>query len=53
MVDVDRWVQLAYRLPREPSAPRLAVWRRLRGLGVAQLLDGLVKALLADASRRA
>jgi hypothetical protein len=36
------WVLLAYRLPREPSAPRLAVWRRLKRLGVAQLLDGLV-----------
>jgi hypothetical protein len=36
------WVLLAYRLPREPSAPRLAVWRKLKRLGVAQLLDGLV-----------
>jgi hypothetical protein len=36
------WVLLAYRLPREPSAPRLAVWRRLKRLGIAQLLDGLV-----------
>ena len=39
---------LAYRLPREPSTPRIAVWRRLRRLGVAQLLDGLV-ALPLDA----
>ena len=39
---VGSWVLLAYRLPREPSAPRLAVWRRLKRLGVAQLLDGLV-----------
>src|SRR5215211_4515604 len=36
------WVLLAYRLPRQPSAPRLAVWRKLKRLGVAQLLDGLV-----------
>src|SRR5215217_2320418 len=36
------WVLLAYRLPREPSAPRLAVWRKLKRLGVAQLLHGLV-----------
>jgi hypothetical protein len=36
------WVLLAYRLPREPSTPRIAVWRRLKRLGVAQLLDGLV-----------
>jgi ChrB-like protein len=42
-----RWVFLAYRLPREPSTPRISVWRKLRRLGAAQLLDGLV-ALPAD-----
>lgn len=42
---------LAYRLPREPSAPRLAVWRKLKRLGVAQLLDGLV-ALPLDSRNR-
>ena len=35
------WVMLAYRMPREPSTPRIAVWRRLRQLGVAQPVDGL------------
>jgi hypothetical protein len=35
------WVLLAYRLPREPSTPRIAAWRKLRQLGAAQLLDGL------------
>jgi len=44
-------VLLAYRLPREPSTPRIAVWRRLRRLGAAQILDGLV-ALPADARTR-
>jgi ChrB-like protein len=39
---VGRWVLLSYRIPREPSAPRLSVWRKLKRLGVAQLLDGLV-----------
>lgn len=42
------WVLLVYRLPRQPSTPRIALWRKLRRLGVAQLLDGLV-ALPADA----
>ena len=45
------WVLLAYRLPREPSAPRLAVWRKLKRLGAAQLLDGLV-ALPLDSRNR-
>ena len=40
-VDGD-WVLLAYRLPRDPSTPRIAVWRKLKRLGVAQLVDGLV-----------
>ena len=37
-----QWVLLCYRLPREPSTPRIAVWRKLKRLGVAQLGDGLV-----------
>jgi hypothetical protein len=45
------WVLLAYRMPREPSTRRIAVWRKLRRLGVAQVVDGLV-ALPADARTR-
>jgi hypothetical protein len=45
------WVLLCYRLPREPSTPRIAVWRKLRQLGAEQVLDGLV-ALPADARTR-
>jgi hypothetical protein len=45
------WVLLAYRLPREPSNPRVTVWRKLERLGVARLGDGLV-ALPADARTR-
>ena len=51
MRQTDDWVLLAYRLPRVPSTPRSAVWRKLRRLGVAQLGDGLV-ALPADARTR-
>ncbi|MEM9132825.1 MAG: Chromate resistance protein ChrB [Actinomycetota bacterium] len=36
------WVLLNYRIPREPSTPRITVWRKLKDLGVAQLGDGLV-----------
>lgn len=42
---------LAFRLPREPSTPRIAVWRKLKRLGVAQVLDGLV-ALPLDSRNR-
>lgn len=45
------WVLLAYRLPREPSTPRSALWRKLRRLGAAQVLDGLA-ALPLDARTR-
>ena len=51
MAEPFEWVLLAYRLPREPSTPRITVWRKLKRLGVAQLLDGLV-ALPADARSR-
>lgn len=51
MIRQGRWVLLAYRLPREPSTPRIAVWRQLRRLGVAQVSDGVV-ALPLDARTR-
>src|SRR6266536_1796336 len=35
------WLLLAYRMPREPSTPRITVWRKLARLGVAKLGDGL------------
>ena len=47
----EDWVLLSYRLPREPSTVRVAVWRKLKRLGVVQVLDGLV-ALPADARTR-
>lgn len=51
MSDRLEWVLLAYRLPRDPSGPRVAVWRKLRRLGAVQVVDGLV-ALPADARTR-
>ena len=51
VADRGEWVLLCYRVPREPSTPRIAVWRKLRRLGVVQVGDGLV-ALPADARTR-
>src|SRR5260370_5294584 len=48
MAGAIEWLLLSYRMPREPSTPRITVWRKLARLGVAKLGDGLV-ALPADA----
>jgi hypothetical protein len=45
------WVMLVYRLPRTPSTPRINLWRKLRRLGVAQVVDGVV-ALPLDSRNR-
>lgn len=42
---------LIYQLPREPSTPRISVWRKLKRLGVAQLAPGVV-ALPYDATTK-
>jgi hypothetical protein len=44
-------VLLVYRLPREPSRHRVAVWRKLRDLGALYLKDG-VAVLPEDAVTR-
>jgi hypothetical protein len=51
MAGTSEWVLLAYRLPREPSTPRITVWRKLRRLGVLQLVDGLVALPATPANR--
>jgi hypothetical protein len=48
---MTRWVLLTYKLPREPSTPRIALWRSLRRLGAVQVADGVV-ALPHDARTR-
>jgi len=47
----QRWLILIYRLPREPSRPRVAAWRKLKALGALYLQDGVV-ALPEDAVSR-
>ena len=48
---VAQWVLLAYRLPREPSTPRITLWRKLNRLGAARITDGLA-ALPLDSRTR-
>jgi HPt (histidine-containing phosphotransfer) domain-containing protein len=40
---------LVYRLPREPSTPRIALWRRLRQLGAVRPVDDV--AMLPQTAR--
>jgi hypothetical protein len=46
-----RWLIFIYRIPREPSRPRVAAWRKLKTLGALYLQDGVV-ALPEDAVTR-
>jgi hypothetical protein len=48
---MQEWALLVYRLPREPSTPRIALWRRLRRLGATQLLDGVAALPLTPDTR--
>jgi hypothetical protein len=50
-VERPSWVLLVYRLPREPSRHRVAVWRKLKDLGALYIQDGVV-ALPEDATTR-
>lgn len=50
-MEKPRWVLLVYRLPRDPSRHRVAVWRKLKTLGALYLQAG-VAALPEDAVTR-
>jgi hypothetical protein len=38
---LSRWVTLVYKVPREPSATRVYVWRKLKTLGAISLQDAV------------
>jgi hypothetical protein len=40
-MSVRTWLLLAYRVPREPTANRVYVWRKLRRLGAIALQDAV------------
>lgn len=48
---MDIWILLSYKIPREPTAQRVYVWRKLKRLQ-AQLLDGSVWVLPATPRTR-
>jgi hypothetical protein len=38
---LSRWVTLVYKVPRDPSATRVYVWRKLKTLGAISLQDAV------------
>jgi hypothetical protein len=38
---LDRWLLMTYRVPREPSAGRVYVWRKLKQLGAIAVQDAV------------
>ncbi len=34
-----QWLMLSYQLPREPSAPRVQIWRKLKKIGAILIQD--------------
>jgi Protein ChrB, N-terminal len=40
-MDASRWLLLNYKVPAEPASKRVALWRRLKGLGAVYLQNGV------------
>ncbi len=36
-----KWLLLAYKMPPEPARSRIAIWRKLKGMGAAYLQNGV------------
>ena len=36
-----RWLLLTYKVPAEPASKRVALWRRLKGMGAVYLQNGV------------
>lgn len=36
-----KWLLLTYKVPAEPNAPRIALWRKLKGMGAVYLQNGV------------
>jgi len=40
-MDASRWLLLTYKVPAEPAAKRVGLWRRLKGMGAVYLQNGV------------
>lgn len=40
-MDTQNWLLLTYKVPAEPSRKRVALWRRLKGMGAVYLQNGV------------
>ncbi len=40
MMDIN-WLLMTYKVPAEPAAKRIAIWRRLKGMGAIYLQNGV------------
>ncbi len=40
-MEADRWLLIAYKVPPEPASKRVAMWRRLKGMGAVYLQNGV------------
>jgi len=40
-VVAESWLQISYKVPPDPATRRVALWRRLKGMGAVYLRDGV------------
>ena len=38
---IQNWLLLTYKVPAEPAKKRIAIWRRLKGMGAIYLQNGV------------
>ena len=50
-MEEHRWIAISYALPREPSRPRVAIWRKLKKIGAVNMQQSLWVLPASDESR--
>jgi hypothetical protein len=51
-LDGKQWLLLSYRVPAEPSSKRVAIWRKIRGLGAIYIQNGVCIVPLTEKHQR-